>query len=548
MLTSFLQTFWSIMQKFSYLFSLLGSMVFAAAETDSPLLKGVLLVDDSAKVREVGVDQIEGIQFDGVEGKEGLVEELSPFLSDLPLTTNGAEALCAAITNYYHVHDDMRVAVTLPGQDTSEGVVQLVVAPERLGKLQVRDNKYTRDGSLKRWVRLGTADPINEKVLAQDVGWMNTNPYRTVKVDYKNTDQPGVTDVELVVSDKKGWKVLTGVENTGNNPIGTTRIFAGVNVNNFIFNDHTLTLKGTTAQSYKDYQSYKGEYVALLPWRNTLKVTGSYSASESPLKDRQSFEATTRYAIPQWFGSNIWVDQITYEVGADFKGSNTNIFSEDDPAYTKKELAFIGQFAAGVNTVRARSGNKLTAGLDLIGSPARMLPHQTDADFDNLRQGSRPQYLYSKLSMTFDQKLMNDWSLFVQGRGQFAFANLIPSEQFSLGGYNTVRGYDEKVVNGDHAVCGNLEIRTPEFTVAGIWMPKFGDKLNFLGFVDGGYAWYREKVGETPVTQALASFGPGMRYSVASYFTSRLDLGFPLTKVEKDNGKPHVHFSAALSY
>lgn len=541
------------MQKFSYLFSLLGSMVFAAAETDSPLLKGVLLVDESSKVREVGVDQIEGIQFDGVEGKEALVEELSPFLSDFPLTANGAESLCAAITNYYHEHDDLRVAVTLPDQDTSEGVVQLVIAPERLGKVQIKDSKYTRPETLKRWVRLSSADPINEKTIAQDVGWMNTNPYRTVKVDYKNTDQHGVTDVDLVVNDRKGWKVMTGVENTGNNPIGTTRIYAGVNVNNFLFNDHTLTLKATTADHYKEYQSYKGEYVALLPWRNTLKVTGSYSGTSPdrapyPQKHRQSFEATTRYAIPQWFGSNIWVDQITYEVGADFKGTNTNIFFEDDASPVKKELAFIGQFTAGVNAVRARGSNKIAAGLDLIGSPARMLPHQTDADYDNLRQGSRPQYFYSKLGLTFEQKLMNNWNLFMQGRGQFAFANLIPSEQFSLGGYSTVRGYDEKVVGGDNAVCGNLEIRTPEFTVAGIWLPKFADKLNFLGFVDGGYAWFRKEVQGMPVSQGLASFGTGFRYSVASYFSSRFDLGFPLTKVERDTGKPHVHFSANLSY
>ncbi|MBU6446399.1 MAG: BamA/TamA family outer membrane protein, partial [Verrucomicrobia bacterium] len=538
---------------FSYLFSLLGSMVFAAAETDSPLLKGVLLVDESSKVREVGVNQIQGIQFDGVESKEELVAELSPFLSDLPLTANGAEALCAAITTYYHDHDDLRVAVTLPDQDTSEGVVQLVIAPERLGKLQVKDSKYTHPDSLKRWVRLSTADVINEKTLAQDLGWMNTNPYRTVTVDYKTSGQPGVTDVDLVVADKKNWKVLTGVENTGNNPIGTTRIYGGVNINNFLFNDHTLTLKATTADHYQEYQSYKGEYVALLPWRNTLKVSGSYSGatperSPYPQKHRQSFQASTRYEIPQWFGSNIWVDQLTYQAGADFKGTNTNIFFEDDATPVKKELAFIGQFAAGVSALRARESNKITAGIDLIGSPARMLPHQTDADFDNLRQGARPQYFYSKLALALEQKLVSDWNLFVQGRGQFAFAELIPSEQFTLGGYSTVRGYDENVVGGDHAICGNLEVRTPEFTVAGIWLPKFADKLHFLGFVDGGYAWLRKEVAGTPMSQGLASIGPGMRYSVASNFSSRLDLGFPLTNVEKDSGKPHIHFNANLSY
>ncbi len=541
------------MQKISILFSLLGSIAFAASDVESPLLKGVLIVDDSSKVKGEGCEQIDGVQFDGVAQNEELVEELIPFFSELPLTANGAEALCSAITTYYHEHDDLRVAVTLPDQDTSSGVVQLVVSPEKLGQLNVKDNQYTRPDAIRRWVRIKTADPINEKTLTQDVGWMNTNPYRTVKVNYQMTDQPGITDVDLVVSDKKSWKITTGVENTGNNPIGTTRIFAGFNVNDFIFTDHTLTFKATTTDHYKDYQSYKAEYVAPLPWRNTLKITGSYSGTSPnrepyPQKHRKSFEANGRYAIPQWFGSNPWVDQITYEAGADFKGANTNVFFEDEAIPVDKKLAFIGQFVASVNAVRNRDGSKITAGVDLVGSPARMLPHQTDADFDNLRVSARPQYFYSKLALALEQRLLNDWNLFIQGRGQFAFAELIPSEQFSLGGFSTVRGYDERVVNGDNAVCGNLELRTPEMTIAGIWLPKFGDKLNFLGFVDGGYAWYRKAVEDSPVEQGLLSFGPGVRYSVASYFTSRLDVGFPLFKVEKDKGKPHVHFNAALSY
>ncbi len=546
------------MQKFSYLFSLIGSMVFAATETDSSLLKGVLIVNESSKLREENLDKIEGIQFDGVVKNEELVEELSPFLSDFSLTANGAEALCAAITNYYHDHEDMRVAVTLPDQNTSNGVVQLVVAPERLGKVNVKDNQYTRSETLKRHVRLSAHEPINEKTVTQDLGWMNTNPYRTVKADYHASSQPGMTDLDLVVSDKKSWKISTGVENTGSMPTGVNRIFAGFNVNDFIFTDHTLKVQATTTNRYKEYQSYKGEYMALLPWRNTLRVFGSYSGSTPettpyPRKHRQSFEASARYAIPQWFGTNLWVDQITYEAGADFKGTNTNIFFEDDALPVEKRLAFTGQFAANVSAIRNREGSKLTAGIDLIGSPARMLPHQTNADYNNLRQGATPQYAYSKLALALEQEFYNDWSLFFQGRGQYAFADLIPSEQFSLGGYSTVRGYDEKVVSGDHAVCGNLELRTPEFTVAGIWLPKFADKLNFLGFVDGGYAWFRSQVADAPIKQGLLSFGPGVRYSVASYFTSRLDMGFPIFQVEKDNGQkenlnPHIHFSASLNY
>ncbi len=541
------------MQKISVLFSLLGSMAFAGAEAESPLLKGILIVDDSSKIRQSDLDRIDGVQFEGVVQNEALAEELTPFFSNFPLTGNGAEVLCSAITSYYHEHDDLRVAVSIPEQDSANGVVQIVMTPERMGKLNIKENRYTEPEVLSKWVRISTADPINEKTLAQDVGWMNANPFRTVTVGYQPSDQFGVTDVDLLVSDKKSWKITTGVENTGTMPIGETRIFAGVDINDFIFTDHTLKLKATAADHLKEYQSYSGEYTALLPWRNTLRIFGSYLTTVPdrepyPHRQRESFKACTRYAIPQWFGKNLWIDQITYVAGFDFKGTNTNLFFESDPVPVDKRLAFIGQFAAGVNAVRKREGSKMAAGIDLIGSPGEMLPHQTADDFENLRDGASATYFYSKLDLAIEQALIQGWNVFFQGRGQFALANLIPSEQFSLGGFNTVRGYNQDVVDGDNAVCGNFELRTPEFGIAGLWFPRVGDKLNFLGFVDAGYAWFRDEVFDAPIDQALLSVGPGVRYSVGSYFAGRFDVGFPLLKVEKDDEKPHLHFSAVLSY
>jgi hemolysin activation/secretion protein len=542
------------MQKISILLTLLGSISYAAQQAElTPVLKGVVLVDDSSKIRNEGLDKIEGIRFDGVEAGSELEDELTPFLSSLTLTADGAKELCQAITAHYHVSEDLRVAVSMPEQNTSEGVVQLVVKPERVGSLNVKNAQFSKPESVKRWVRLATSDEINEKTLAQDVGWINTNPFRNVNIDYQPGAQAGVTNVDLIVNDKKNWKVATGVDNTGTNPIGPIRIFGKLDINDFIFTDHTLNIQATTADHFKELQSYTAQYVAPLPWRNTVKIFGSYSETapvraDFPQKHRENYQASGRYVVPHWFGTNPWIDQITVEAGFDFKGMNTNVLFEDDATPVKKMLAYVGQFATSVNAVRNRNGGKLAAGVDLVGSPARMLPHQTEADFTNLRAGATPQYFYSRLNLSLEQKLPASWKMFVQGRSQLSVSNLIPAEQFALGGYSTVRGYDEKVVNGDNAVCGNFEIRAPEFTVAGIWFPKMADSVALIGFVDAGYAWYREAVEDTPINQTLLGVGPGLRYNVSSYFTSRLDVGFPLLEVQKDSGKAHVHFNAILSY
>jgi hemolysin activation/secretion protein len=444
------------MQKISILLTLLGSITYAAEQAElTPVLKGVVVVDDSSQVRNTGLDKIEEIQFDGLDAGSELKEELIPF--------------------------------------------------------------------------------------------------RTVNADYQPAAQTGVADMNLIVTDKKNWKIGTGVDNTGTNPIGPIRIFGKLDVNDFIFTNHTLNIQATTADHFKELQSYTVQYVAPLPWNDTVRVFGSYSdtapvRADFPQKHRENYQASGRYAVPHSFDTNPWIDSMTVEAGFDFKGMNTNVLFEDDAAPVNKTLAYVGQFAANITALRNQNDGKLSAGLDLIGSPAQMLPHQTAADFNNLREGATPQYFYSRLSLSLDQKLPANWKMFVQGRSQFSASNLIPAEQFALGGYNTVRGYDEKAVNGDNALCGNFEIRAPEFTVAGIWFPKTADSVTLLGFVDAGYAWFREAVEATPVSQTLLGFGPGVRYNVSSYFTSRLDVGFPLLDVEKSSSKPHVHFNAILSY
>lgn len=539
------------MQQKGILFSLLSTLAFSTASAE-PTLKALRIVDDSSKlVLDGKIAQFEGVQFDGVNPKEGLTQELKNYFTEYELTKDGASSLCQTVATYYENDGDYRIGVSLPDQDTKNGYLQLVVGPEKLGHVQVKGSRNAE--YLKEQVRLEPNELINQKTLAQDIAWMNSNPYRKVNVEYNPTNQPGVTDIDLVVNEKKNWKMGTGVENTGTNPIGTTRIFAQFDVNHFIFTDHTLKFKATTADHYDEYQSYSLNYAAPLPWRNTLKIMGKLSQSKPkrvgfPRRERQSYQSSIAYSIPQWF-SNGWLDKIVYEAGYEFKGANSNVFFEDDAAPVNRQLANIGQFLGSLKASSTIADTKINAGLDLIAAPYRMLPHQEDADFDNLRTNASLRYAYSKLSLELDQKLTRGWKLKWKGRGQFTFSNLLPSEQFSLGGFSTVRGYQEYVVGGDNAVCTNLEISAPSFSPVGIFVPSIKDRLTVLGFVDAGYAWFNEEITNRPVYEGLAGVGPALRYDISSNFTSRLDVGFPLMSVAKDAADgPRIHFSASLSY
>ncbi|MGF1521770.1 MAG: ShlB/FhaC/HecB family hemolysin secretion/activation protein [Leptolyngbyaceae cyanobacterium] len=101
---------------------------------------------------------------------------------------------------------------------------------------------------------------------------------------------------------------------------------------------------------------------------------------------------------------------------------------------------------------------------------------------------------------------------------------LLPLEQFSLGGVNTVRGYRENQLVTDNGVIGSLELRLPLSAKPG--------ELELTPFVEGGIGW--NNGGEDPYPEGLASVGLGLRWQVEPDFSVRLDYGYPLIDINQE--------------
>ena len=119
------------------------------------------------------------------------------------------------------------------------------------------------------------------------------------------------------------------------------------------------------------------------------------------------------------------------------------------------------------------------------------------------------------------------WEGFVQARGQVASRALIPTEQFGIGGYDTVRGYDEREYNADDALVLNLEVRTPSCKFYG--KPFYKHQRFFgLAFLDYGVGHDIDRIPGQPKQEYLASVGLGLRYYMGDFLSFRVDYGFKL--------------------
>jgi hemolysin activation/secretion protein len=244
-----------------------------------------------------------------------------------------------------------------------------------------------------------------------------------------------------------------------------------------------------------------------------------------------------RYAIP----FKPFYKPLTQEVtwGFDYKNTNTNLFFIGDldnvPVVTKE--VNLTQLYLGYTLEDKKKHNELVFNLEGFYSPGQWLPHQTNQDYNNLRAHAKNRYFYAHLSIKDVAKFKHHLSLAGLLRLQGATGTLLPSETFGLGGYDTVRGYDEREVIADNALCANLELR---YNVK---------RFTFLAFSDYGLGYnYHPLSGQHHIEQ-LVSVGPGLRYIYSPYITARLDYGFQLHHTDLgENRFGKFHVGLVLSY
>ncbi len=112
-------------------------------------------------------------------------------------------------------------------------------------------------------------------------------------------------------------------------------------------------------------------------------------------------------------------------------------------------------------------------------------------------------------------------------RGGLQIANdaLLGAEQFSVGGFNTVRGYRQDAILTDNGFIASAEFRLPitkGFTESGL--------VQIIPFFDYGKGWNNFEVAN-PNPHNLASLGIGLLWREKN-FNLRVDYGIPLIDID----------------
>jgi len=543
------------------LFFLLVGTCPCLAEELIPKLKGVVIVSDAKAIKAAGRPGITGVLIEGSNflAKEKAEAALKSYLG-LPLTAEKLAGLQKSLVKLCRAEDRPIVDVVVPEQEIVDGVIQIVVISGKIGAVTVENEgeKHISDDKVLAAFKLDAGEEISATKMGAAADWFNRHPFRSVDIGYKR-GAVGSSDVILSVEDKRPWKFYSTIENMGIKALGKNQVAAGSVWALPHDQDQIMSYEYRTDTHATKLKSHILSYQYLLPSRHYLNLTGYYSETSAAVdelfdgmkQDGESWLGSFRYGIPL-AQSPSYKPELQF--GFDFKKADSNLLYGGSSVFSlpTETLQFVTSYQAKTQDRYGVSAFNI----DAVWSPGDLTNRNEDANFSkSSRKNSTADYLYYRGRWERNTPLPIGLNWVTQISGQYSSQKLPPAEQLGVGGYTSVRGYDERYVNGDTGLIIRNEIYLPT------WKPLslFGydlesDRLRVLGFLDyGAIKLSKYEGGDEGLDNAgknfnIASYGWGLRYNLRENLSFRFDHGFQLSERHRTSSDSMAHFSLTLTY
>lgn len=456
-----------------------------------------------------------------------------------PLTLEQCEVLKKTISDFFFEHLHLLTVVSTPTQEISSGVLQIQVDLSTLDEVTLEGNKWTSNRWLLARTHLQTGKELHTDRLETDLAWLNRSPFRRTDLVLLPGSKPHTTSAKLITQERFPLRPYIGGDNTGTSHTSYTRWFAGLQAGNIWEWDQQASYQFTTASDPFKFIAHNATYTIPFPWHHQLYTYGGWSRTNGTLPEKSlrhrciNWQVSPRYQIPisPLYGKKLQ----EFTIGYDFKQiDNALAFSGTSFSHA---TADINQIMIGYSFRYQTPRFATSFTLEAFAAPAQLTQNQTDTQYQKIRPFAASRYGYLRIQCDHTQNFPHAISLYANLVAQGTAWNLLPSEQMGIGGYNTVRGYEERGMNADNALLASLEIKAPPIK-----------RLQFLAFID--YGWgelYHADVDQKP-TDWMLGFGPGVRYFNSDKIAFRADLGFPLHPAGIGRQGIHLHVGGSLAF
>ena len=434
-----------------------------------------------------------------------------------------------AVTQLYTSNGYVTSGAFIPPQSLTDGTITIEIIEGGVQEIQVEGLRRLHPGYVRERIGLVARAPLNVPRLLEGLRLLQLDPLiKNVSAELSTGSGPGESIVIVTITEANTWSYQLTANNGRSPSVGSFRRGASLTQANLLGLGDRLTLGYTNTDASDEINATYT--LPINPRNGTLSFSYSDTSSqviEQPfsLLDIESsatnFELTYRQPLVQTAtqefalgltatkrnSQTLFLEDLIGEAvgfpspGADQEGrirvSALRFFQEWTQRGAKEVFALRSQFNFGLDIFNATTNDD-----------------QPDSRFFSWR--GQAQWV---------RLLAPDTLLLIRGDMQLADQQLLPIEQFGLGGQRSVRGYRQDVLLTDNGAFASAEVRLPILRI-----PKWDGVLQLTPFLDWGITWNNGNA-EDPDPSNLAAIGLGLQWQQGERITARLDWGIPLISV-----------------
>ncbi|MGJ8633053.1 MAG: ShlB/FhaC/HecB family hemolysin secretion/activation protein [Luteolibacter sp.] len=471
----------------------------------------------------------------GLDASEGLIlpspdklsETLAKWMGEA-LTEGDLATMADAILIHYDAAGYPVVMIDVPEQDLSAGNLMFVVEMGVIGNVGVTNPSYSSPAAIRKGLWLRGGEVIRRKDLNAQMDWYGRSVFRKPRLLVSPGQVPPSADVLIGLTERKPWTGMVGYENSGQEAIGRDHFLLGGAF--MTKGEHVVAWQTVIGAPVSSLQAHAVTWeIPFHSLHQALQLSGSYALVETssslvglPIENEgTSWAVSAMHRIPLP-GMGDWKHSM--RAGLELKSTDQFVLFGGS-GLSPGEVRFLNA-RVGYSLEREWKKGGFVVDASLSGAPGNLISENDDADFKSYDAEADSSYVIGRLSSEGWWTPGGDWKVALRAEGQVADSRLLPAEQFAAGGYQSVRGVDEREFFADMGWQSSFEIYSPAISVGS------GSGLRFLVFYD--QAWLRNR-GES--SDSLSGAGIGIRARLTEYLDLRVDHGW---RLDDEGSRTHV--------
>ncbi len=417
----------------------------------------------------------------------------------------------------------------------SEGIVEIRVIEGSLEEIRIEGTRRVKPSYVRRRVQLGAGKPLNTGKLEDQLRLLRTDPlFENVEASLRAGTGVGQSILIVRVVEADPFEGSVGIDNYSPPSVGSERLGLNLLYRNLTGNGDTIAAAyyHTTTSGLDTFDfSY---LIPLNPMNGTLQLRAAPNRNRITQESLSTFNIegnSELYEISfrqplirsprEEFALSLgftYQDGQTFLLGSPFPFG----FGPETNGTSKTRVIKFGQDYLRRDVRGAWSLRSLfNIGIDVFDATTNPEPTPDGRFVSWLGQVQRVQ-------------ILNENNFLIMGADiQLTPNSLLPSQQFVIGGGQSLRGYRQNIRSGDNGVRFSVEDRiTLERNEAGAAI------FQLAPFFDAGVIWNKSNNPNNeflPSQRFLAGIGLGIIWEPEPGLNLRLDYGYPLVDL-KDRG------------